>query len=143
MEGPHAQIGAELAKRYKEKEPVVHAIMAHHGDVEAKTVEAVIVQAADAISAARPGARKESLENYVKRLESLEEIANSFAGVERSYAIQAGREVRIIVKPEDIDDAGTALVARDIVKKIEQDLDYPGQIKVNVIRETRSIDYAK
>ena len=143
VEGPHAQIGAELAKRYKEKEPVVHAIMAHHGDVEAKTVEAVIVQAADAISAARPGARKESLENYVKRLESLEEIANSFAGVERSYAIQAGREVRIIVKPEDIDDAGTALVARDIVKKIEQDLDYPGQIKVNVIRETRSIDYAK
>lgn len=143
VEGPHAQIGAELAKRYKEKEPVVHAIMAHHGDVEAKTVEAVIVQAADAISAARPGARKESLENYVKRLESLEEIANSFAGVERSYAIQAGREVRIIVKPDDIDDAGTALVARDIVKKIEQDLDYPGQIKVNVIRETRSIDYAK
>ena len=143
VEGPHAQIGAELAKRYKEKEPVVHAIMAHHGDIEAKTVEAVIVQAADAISAARPGARKESLENYVKRLESLEEIANSFAGVERSYAIQAGREVRIIVKPEDIDDAGTALVARDIVKKIEQDLDYPGQIKVNVIRETRSIDYAK
>lgn len=143
VEGPHVQIGADLAKRYKEKDAVVHAIAAHHGDIEAKTVEAVLVQAADAISAARPGARKESLENYVKRLESLEEIANSFSGVERSYAIQAGREVRIIVKPEDIDDAGTALIARDIVKKIEQDLDYPGQIKVNVIRETRSIDYAK
>lgn len=143
VEGPHIQIGADLAKRYKEKDAIVHAIAAHHGDIEAKTVEAVLVQAADAISAARPGARKESLENYVKRLESLEEIANSFSGVERSFAIQAGREVRIIVKPEDVDDAGTALMARDIVKKIEQDLDYPGQIKVNVIRETRSIDYAK
>jgi len=143
VEGPHIQIGADLAKKYKEKDDIINAIAAHHGDVEPKTVEAVLVQAADAISAARPGARRESLENYVKRLESLEEIANSFKGVERSYAIQAGREVRIIVKPEDIDDAGTNLIARDIVKKIEDELDYPGQIKVNVIRETRAVDYAK
>ena len=143
VEGPHVQIGADAAKKYRENADVVNAIAAHHGDVEAKTVEAVLVQAADAISAARPGARKETLENYVKRLENLEEIANSFAGVEKSYAIQAGREIRIIVKPDDIDDAGTALIARDICKKIENDLDYPGQIKVNVIRETRSVDYAK
>ena len=143
VEGPHIQIGADLAKKYRENADVINAIAAHHGDVEAKTVEAVLVQAADAISAARPGARKESLENYVKRLEALEEIANSFNGVDKSFAIQAGREVRIIVKPEDVDDAGTALMARDIVKKIEKDLDYPGQIKVNVIRETRSVDYAK
>ena len=143
VEGPHVQIGADAAKKYRENADVVNAIAAHHGDVEAKTVEAVLVQAADAVSAARPGARKETLENYVKRLESLEEIANSFAGVEKSFAIQAGREVRIIVKPDDIDDAGTALIARDICKKIENDLDYPGQIKVNVIRETRSVDYAK
>ena len=143
VEGPHVQIGADAAKRYRESADVITAIAAHHGAVEAKTVEAVLVQAADAISAARPGARKETLENYVKRLENLEEIANSFAGVEKSFAIQAGREVRIIVKPDDIDDAGTALIARDICKKIENDLDYPGQIKVNVIRETRSVDYAK
>lgn len=143
VEGPHIQIGADLAKKYRENADVVHAIAAHHGDIEAKTVEAVLVQAADAVSAARPGARKEALDNYVKRLEALEEIANSFAGVERSFAIQAGREVRIIVKPDDVDDAGTALLARDIVKKIEKDLDYPGQIKVNVIRETRSVEYAK
>lgn len=143
IEGPHIQIGADLAKKYKEKDDVINAIAAHHGDVEPKTVEAVLVQAADAVSAARPGARRESLENYVKRLENLEEIANSFKGVDRSYAVQAGREIRIIVKPEDIDDAGTALMARDIVKKIESELDYPGQIKVNVIRETRAVDYAK
>ncbi len=143
MEGSHTQLGAELATKYKESPEVVNAIAAHHGDVEAQSVEAILVQAADAVSAARPGARRESLDNYVKRLESLEEIANSFKGVEKSYAIQAGREVRIIVKPEDVDEVGTALMARDIVKKIEKDLDYPGQIKVNVIRETRVVDYAK
>ena len=143
VEGPHVQLGADVAKKYRENANVINCIAAHHGDVEAKTVEAVLVQAADAISAARPGARKESLENYIKRLESLEEIANSFTGVDKSYAIQAGREVRIIVKPENIDDAGMSLLARDICKKIETELDYPGQIKVNVIRETRSVDYAK
>ncbi len=143
MEGSHAQLGADLAAKYKENVDVVNAIAAHHQDVEAKTVEAVLVQAADAVSAARPGARRESLDNYVKRLEALEEIANSFSGVEKSYAVQAGREVRIIVKPEDVDEVGTTLMARDIVKKIEKDLDYPGQIKVNVIRETRAVDYAK
>lgn len=143
VEGPHIQIGADLAKKYKENADIINAIAAHHGDVEPKTVEAVLVQAADAISAARPGARRESLENYIKRLENLEGIANSFAAVDKSYAIQAGREIRIIVKPEEIDDAGTTLLARDIVKKIESELDYPGQIKVNVIRETRTTDYAK
>jgi ribonuclease Y len=143
VEGPHIQIGADLAKKYRESQDIIHAIQAHHGDVEAKTIEAVLVQSADAISAARPGARRETLENYIKRLEKLEEIANSFAGVDKSFAIQAGREIRIIVKPEDVDDAGTHLMAKDIVKKIEKELDYPGQIKVNVIRETRSIDYAK
>jgi len=143
VEGPHVKIGADLAKKYKESADVVNAIGAHHGDIEPTTVEAVLVQAADAISAARPGARRESLENYIKRLENLEEIANSFSGVEKSFAIQAGREVRIIVKPDDVDDVGTTLMARDIVKKIEKELDYPGQIKVNVIRETRAIDYAK
>jgi ribonuclease Y len=143
VEGPHIQIGADLARKYKESNDVVHCIQAHHGDIEAQTVEAVLVQSADAISAARPGARRETLENYIKRLEALEEIANSFAGVEKCYAIQAGREVRILVKPEDVDDAGMHLMAKDIVKKIEKDLDYPGQIKVNVIRETRSVDFAK
>lgn len=143
MEGSHAQLGADLAAKYKENADVVNAIAAHHQDVEAKTVEAVLVQAADAVSAARPGARRESLDNYVKRLEALEEIANSFNGIEKSYAVQAGREVRIIVRPEDVDEVGTTLMARDIVKKIEKDLDYPGQIKVNVIRETRAVDYAK
>jgi len=143
VEGPHVKIGADLAKKYKESADVVNAIGAHHGDIEPTTIEAILVQAADAISAARPGARRESLENYIKRLENLEEIANSFSGVEKSFAIQAGREVRIIVKPDDVDDAGTTLMARDIVKKIEKELDYPGQIKVNVIRETRAIDFAK
>ena len=143
VEGPHTQIGADLAKKYREANDVIHCIQAHHGDIEAQTVEAVLVQSADAISAARPGARRETLENYIKRLEALEEIANSFSGVDKCYAIQAGREVRILVKPEDVDDAGMHLMAKDIVKKIEKDLDYPGQIKVNVIRETRSIDFAK
>ncbi|MGG7163719.1 ribonuclease Y [Clostridium ihumii] len=143
VEGPHALIGAELAKKYHESPIVVNAIAAHHGDVEYQSLEAILVQAADAISAARPGARRETLEAYIKRLEKLEEIANSYEGVEKSYAIQAGREVRIMIKPEEIDDAGAIEVARDIVKKIEDELEYPGQIKVNVIRETRAIEYAK
>ena len=143
VEGPHVQIGADLAKKYRENPQVINAIAAHHGDVEPKTVEAVLVQAADAISAARPGARRETLENYIRRLEKLEEIANSFDGVEKSFAIQAGREIRIVIKPEIIDEAGAVVLARDISKKIEAELDYPGQIKVNVIRETRAVDYAK
>ncbi len=143
VEGPHVQIGADLVKKYKESSEVVHAVMAHHGDIEATTVEAVLVQAADAISAARPGARRETLESYIKRLEKIEEIANSFNGVEKSFAIQAGREVRILVKPEDVSDSEIVYIARDIVKRIEDELEYPGQIKVNVIRETRAIEYAK
>ena len=143
MEGSHIEIGVEVAKRYKECEAVVHAIHAHHGDVEAKTVIACLVQAADAISAARPGARRENLENYIKRLEKLEEIASSFDGVERSYAIQAGREIRVIIKPEAVGDDKMVLVAREIVKRIENDLDYPGQITVHLIRESRAIEYAK
>ena len=143
MEGSHIQLGVEVAKKYHESEAVVHAIHAHHGDVEAKTVIACLVQAADAISAARPGARRENIENYIKRLEKLEEIANSFNGVESSYAIQAGREVRIMVKPEVISDDQMVITAHDIVKKIESELDYPGQVKVNVIRESRAVDYAK
>ncbi|MDF2520069.1 MAG: rny [Clostridia bacterium] len=143
VEGPHVQIGADLAKRYKENPDVIHAISAHHGDIEATTIEAVLVQAADAISAARPGARRETLESYIKRLEKLEEIANSIDGVEKSFAIQAGREIRIMVKPEEINDADIAMVARDIVKRVENELEYPGQIKINVIRETRAIEYAK
>ncbi len=142
-EGTHIQIGVELARKYKEKENVIHAIAAHHGDIEAQTLEAIIVQASDAISGARPGARRESLENYVKRLEKLESLANSFAGVEQSYAIQAGREIRVIVKPESVDDATTVFLAKEIAKKLESELEYPGQIKVNVIREMRSIEYAK
>lgn len=142
-EGTHIQIGVELARKYKEKENVIHAIAAHHGDIEAQTLEAIIVQAADAISGARPGARRESLENYVKRLEKLESLANSFAGVEQSYAIQAGREIRVIVKPEQVDDTTTVFLAKEIAKKLESELEYPGQIKVNVIREMRSIEYAK
>jgi ribonuclease Y len=143
VEGPHALIGADLAKKYHESALVVNAIAAHHGDVEMMSMEAVLVQAADAISAARPGARRETLENYIKRLQKLEEIANSYEGVEKSYAIQAGREIRIIVKPDVVDDAGAMLMARSIVKRIEEEMEYPGQIKINVIRETRSVDYAK
>lgn len=143
VEGSHAQIGADLAKKYRENNQIVHAIMAHHGDVDPSTVEAILVQAADAISAARPGARRETLETYIKRLEKLEEIANSFDGVDTSFAIQAGREVRIIVKPEKISDSDTVVMAKDIAKRIESELEYPGQIKVNVIRETRTVDYAK
>jgi len=143
VEGPHAQIGADVAKKYRENNAVVHCIMAHHGDVEPQSVEAVLVQAADAISAARPGARRETLESYIKRLQKLEEIANSFDGVETSFAIQAGREVRIIVKPDCVADADTIVMAKDIAKRIESELEYPGQIKVNVIRETRTVDYAK
>ena len=143
VEGPHVQIGADLAKRYKENSDVIHAILAHHNDIEATTVEAVLVQAADAISAARPGARRETLESYIKRLEKLEEIANSIDGVEKSFAIQAGREIRIMVKPDVINDADIVTLARDIVKRVEAELEYPGQIKINVIRETRAIEYAK
>lgn len=143
VEGPHVQIGADVAKKYRENNQVINAIMAHHGDVEPATVEAVLVQAADAISAARPGARRESLENYIKRLEKLEEIANSFEGVDKSFAIQAGREIRIIVKPENVNDADTIIMAKEIVKRIETELEYPGQIKVNVIRETRAVEFAK
>jgi len=143
IEGPHVEIGVDLARRYKESKEVIHAIAAHHGDIEPQTIEAVLVQAADAISAARPGARRETLEAYIKRLEKLEEIANSFDGIERSYAIQAGREIRILVKPDEISEDEIVHTARDIVKRIEAELDYPGQIKVNVIRETRAIEYAK
>ena len=143
QEGTHIQLGVEVAKKYKENDEIVHAIHAHHGEVEAKTIIAFIVQAADAISAARPGARRENIENYIKRLEKLEEIANSFNGVETSFAIQAGREVRIVVKPEVISDDQMVLIARDIANKIENELEYPGQIKVNVIRENRAVDFAK
>ncbi len=143
VEGSHVTIGADIAKKYRENKDVVHAIMAHHGDVEAQTIVASLVQAADAISAARPGARRENLETYIKRLQKLEEIADSFEGVEKSFAIQAGREIRIMVKPETISDDGMILVAKDIVKRIESELEYPGQIKVSLIRETRAVDYAK
>ncbi len=143
MEGTHIALGVEFAKRYKEKDEVIHAIEAHHGDVEAKTLVAVLVQAADAISAARPGARRENIQNYIKRLEQLEEISTSFAGVEKSFAIQAGREVRIMVKPEMVSDDQMVILARDISKKIEEELEYPGQIKVHIIRESRVFGYAK
>ena len=143
VEGTHITIGADLAKKYKESKEVIHCIAAHHNDIEPQTVEAILVQCADAISGARPGARRESLDNYVKRLEKLEEIANSFNGVEKSFAIQAGREVRIIVKPEVVNDNATVFMAKDIAKKIESEMEYPGQIKVNVIREMRSVEYAK
>ena len=143
VEGSHVTIGGDVAKKYKENDKVIHAILAHHGDIEPKTIEACLVQAADGISAARPGARRENLESYIKRLEQLEEIANSFNGVERSFAIQAGREVRIMVKSDVVNDDETILMAKDIVKQIEENMEYPGQIKVNVIRELRAIEYAK
>ena len=143
IEGSHIQIGVEIARKYKENPAVIHAIEAHHGDVEPKTPLAFIVMAADAISAARPGARRENLESYIKRLENLEEISCSFEGVENAFAVQAGREVRIMVKPDAINDDQLVLLARSITKKIEEELDYPGQIKVNVIRESRATEYAK
>lgn len=143
VEGSHVTIGADIAKKYKEGPEVVNAILAHHGDVEPTSIIAILVQAADSISAARPGARRETLESYIKRIEKLEEIANSFSGVEKSYAIQAGREIRIIVKPDDVSDEDINLKAREIVKKIESELEYPGQIKVNVIRETRAVEFAR
>nr|WP_207744155.1 ribonuclease Y [Romboutsia sp. 1001713B170131_170501_G6] len=143
MEGTHVEIGMDLLRRYKESKEVIHAMSTHHGDYEPQTIEAVLVTAADAISAARPGARRETLEAYIKRLEKLEEIANSYDGVEKSFAIQAGREVRIMVKPENVSDEDIHLLARDMTKKIEDELEYPGQIKVSIIRETRAIEYAK
>ncbi len=143
IEGSHITIGADIAKKYHENKGVIHAIMAHHGDVEAQTLVASLVQAADAISAARPGARRENLETYIKRLQKLEEIANNYEGVEKSFAIQAGREIRIMIKPNVISDDGMILVAKDIVKHIETELEYPGQIKVSLIRETRAVEYAK
>ena len=143
MEGTHVELGVEVLRKYKENENIINAVQAHHGDVEPNTLEAVLVQAADAISASRPGARRETLETYIKRLEKLEEIADSFDGVEKSFAIQAGREVRLIVKPEKVSDADMVIMARDVAKKVESEMEYPGQIKVNVIRESRVIDYAK
>lgn len=143
MDGSHVELGVEFAKKYKESDAVVHAIAAHHNDIEPKTLVACIVQAADAISAARPGARRENIENYIKRLEKLEEIATSFEGVDSSYAIQAGREIRIMVKPDAVSDDQMVLMAHDIVKRIEDELEYPGQIKVNIIRENRAVDFAK
>ena len=143
MEGTHVEIGMDLLKRYKESKEVIHAMSTHHGDYEPQTIEAVLVTAADAISAARPGARRETLEAYIRRLEKLEEIANSYEGVDKSFAIQAGREIRIMVKPENVSDEDIHLLARDMTKRIEDELEYPGQIKVSIIRETRAIEYAK
>ncbi len=143
MEGTHVEIGVEILKKYKENPLVINAVEAHHEDVEPQTLEAVLIQAADAISASRPGARRETLEAYIKRLQNLEEIADSFDGVEKSFAIQAGREVRIIVKPDKINDDQMTILARDVAKKVENEMDYPGQIKVNVIRETRTVDFAR
>ena len=141
--GTHVEIGVDAAKRYGENKYVVNCIESHHGDVEPNCVEAVLVQSADTISAARPGARRESLENYIKRLENLEKIANSFDGIEKSFAVQAGREIRIMVKPEKISDDEMVVIAREIANRIEEELEYPGQIKVNVIRESNAIEYAK
>ena len=143
MEGTHVEIGVDVLKKFKENDKVINAVEAHHGDVEPTTIEAILVQAADAISASRPGARRETLETYIKRLEQLEEIADSFEGVEKSFAIQAGREVRLIVKPDKVTDSEMIIMARDVAKKVESEMEYPGQIKVNVIRETRAIEYAK
>jgi ribonuclease Y len=143
FEGSHVTLGADAAKKYRESEAVVHAIKAHHGDIEAKTTVAFIVQAADAISAARPGARRENIENYIKRLEKLEEIANSYDGVENSFAIQAGREIRVVVKPEKVNDDQMVIIAHDIAQRIESEMEYPGQIKIHVVRESRVMDYAK
>ncbi len=143
MEGTHVEIGVDVLKRFKENDLIINAVEAHHGDVEPKTLEAVLIQAADAISASRPGARRETLETYIKRLQKLEEIADSFDGVEKSFAIQAGREVRLIVQPDKISDSEMTIMARDVAKKVESEMEYPGQIKVNVIRETRAIEYAK
>ena len=143
MEGTHVELGVNVLKKYKENDDVIHAVEAHHNDVEPQTIVAILVQAADAISAARPGARREDMENYIKRLQKLEEIALSFQGVDKAYAIQAGREIRVMVKPEVVSDAGMKIIARDMAKKIEEEAKYPGQIKINLIRETRTVDYAK
>ena len=143
MDGTHVALGVEFARKYKEKEDIIHAIEAHHNDVEPRTVVACLVQAADAISAARPGARRENLENYIKRLEQLESISMSFPGVEKAYAIQAGREVRVMVKPDQVSEDQMVLLARDLAKKIEEEMEYPGQIKVHLLRETTAVEYAK
>ena len=143
MEGSHVELGVNAARKYKESREVIHAIEAHHNDVEPQTIVAILVQAADAVSAARPGARREDMENYIKRLEKLEEIASGFSGVEKAYAIQAGREIRVMVKPEQVSDDDMKLIAREMAKKIEDEVKYPGQIKLNLIRETRTVDYAR
>ena len=143
LEGTHVSLGVEFARKYKEKEEIIHAIQAHHGDVECKTLVACLVQAADAVSAARPGARRENLENYIKRLEKLEEITGTYPGVEKSFAIQAGREVRVMVKPEQVGEDEMIILARELARRIENELEYPGMIKVHVLRETKVVEYAK